>query len=62
MIKMASSSKKTNYSNINMNNLMENVPLEPPENHKQPPNIDFNIKGFLIEMRNKQGNIQLIED
>lgn len=30
---------------------MENVPIEPSENLK--PQVDFNIKGFLIEMRNK---------
>jgi hypothetical protein len=34
---------------------VENVPIEPIENNK--PGGDLNIKGFLIEMRNKHGNI-----
>ena len=34
----------------------ENVPVEPPENQK-PPQQDFNIKGFLIEMRNKNEKV-----
>lgn len=50
-------SNKQKGNNPSYNNLLENVPVEPPDNQKQPPNIDFNIKGFLIEMRNKQGNI-----
>jgi len=34
------------------NQIVENVPIEPNDSHK--PSVDFNIKGFLIEMRNKQ--------
>lgn len=48
--------KKPGTKSMMNQGVAENVPLEPPENHK-PPQQDFNIKGFLIEMRNKNEKV-----
>lgn len=54
--------QKDNFNQKLVNNfLVENVPLEEQLDIQKPPNDNFNIKGFLIEMRNKQGNIQVVE-
>ena len=41
------------------NQIVENVPIEPNDSHK--PSVDFNIKGFLIEMRNKQDRPTMLD-